>query len=111
VIVSRVVGIGPPIAINLPEHKLLSGFQSETNLECDLVMTNLAVYDVSSSLDDFEPIHISDSLIRVRNRRIDCFFDTRFRRTDDFKYFVDVIFHFVLAAGVSQKKGPAEAGR
>jgi hypothetical protein len=59
-------------------------------------MTNLAVDDVSTSLDDFEPIHAPDSLIRLSNRGADCFLNARFRRTDDFEYFVDVIFHFIL---------------
>jgi hypothetical protein len=67
-------------------------------------MTNLTVDDVSSSLDDFEPIHVSDSLIRLLNRSSDGFFDTRFRRTHDFEYFVDVIFHFILTA--DRKTGP-----
>jgi hypothetical protein len=74
-------------------------------------MTNLAVDDVSASLDHFEPIHVSDSLIRLRNRSADCVLNARFRRTDDFEYFVDVIFHFVLVAGVSQKNRPAEESR
>jgi hypothetical protein len=74
-------------------------------------MTNLAVDDVSASLDHFEPIHVSDSLIRLRNRSADCVLNARFRRTDDFEYFVDVIFHFILAAGVAQKNRPAEESR
>ena len=50
-------------------------------------MTNLTVDDVSASLDDFEPIHISNRLVRLRDRGADCFFNTSFRRTDDFEYF------------------------
>jgi hypothetical protein len=57
-------------------------------------MTNFAFLNVSARLDDFKPVHVSDSLACMRNRCGDSFFDTRFRRTDDFKYFVDVVFHF-----------------
>lgn len=76
-------------------------------------MTKLAVDDVSTRLDDFEPIHVSDSLVRMRNRSADCVLNARFRRTDHFEYFVDVffIFHFLLAAGVFQKSRPAEESR
>jgi hypothetical protein len=61
-------------------------------------MTNLAVDDVSTSLNDFKPIHVSDGLIRLLNRSSNCFLNARFRRADDFEYFVDVIFHFILTA-------------
>src|SRR5450631_2470829 len=47
-------------------------------------------------------------LFAFPNRSADRFLNARFRRTDDFKYFVDVIFHFILAAGVSEKNRPAE---
>jgi hypothetical protein len=69
-------------------------------------MTDFAVLNVSARLDDFEPVHVSDSFARVRNRCADRFFDTRFGRTDDFKYFVDVVFHFSSLKKAARRSGP-----
>jgi hypothetical protein len=67
-------------------------------------MTDFAVLNVTARLDDFEPVHVSDSFARVRNRCADCFLDTSFRRTHDFEYFVYVIFHCIprLMSGRSE---------
>jgi hypothetical protein len=67
-------------------------------------MTNLAIHNVSASLNNFEPVHVPNSLTRVRNCRADSFFDIVFRRTNDFKYLVNVIFQFFLAVLVSPDK-------
>jgi hypothetical protein len=60
-------------------------------------MADLTILDMSTSLDNFKPIHIPDGFARVRNRRADRFLDACFRRANNFEYFVDVIFHFILA--------------
>jgi hypothetical protein len=96
----------PPRVIRLVAPIGVLAFEGETDLDCNLVMTNLAILDVSPSLDYFEPIHVSDGLTGLRDRSTNCFLDTRFRRTNDFEHFVDVIFHFILAA--DKKTGPPE---
>jgi hypothetical protein len=60
----------------------------------------LTIFNVSAGLDDFKPIHISDRFIGLRDCRADCIFDAGFRRTDNFKHFVNVILHYfhLLAA-------------
>jgi hypothetical protein len=56
-------------------------------------MADLAVLNMPASLDDFEPVHVSDCLAGLRNRCADRFFDTCLGRTYNFNYLVDVIFH------------------
>jgi hypothetical protein len=73
-------------------------------------VTNLAVDDVSASLDDLKPIHVSNSLIRLRYGGANSFLNARFRRTNDFEYFVNVIFHFILAVAALPEK-PARRRR
>jgi hypothetical protein len=63
--------------MNLPMPETLA-FQSEANLERNLVMADLAILDVSPRLNNFEPVHIPDSLARVCNRCADRFLDTGF---------------------------------
>ena len=43
-----------------------------------VVMTDLAVLNVSARFNDFEPIPVPDSLARLRHGCADCFFNTCF---------------------------------
>jgi hypothetical protein len=60
-------------------------------------MADLAVDNVPTRLCDFEPVHIPNSLARVRNCRTDSVFDACFRGTDNFKNLIYVIGHLSLA--------------
>lgn len=58
-------------------------------------MAYLSVFNVPAGLDDFEPVHVPDGLAGLRNCCTDCVLYARFGRTDDFNYFVNVVFHLV----------------
>jgi hypothetical protein len=70
--------------------------KSEAYLESYLVMADLAVLNMPASLDDLEPVQVSDCLAGLRNCRADRFFDTCLGRTYNFNYLVNVIFHFFV---------------
>jgi hypothetical protein len=47
-----------------------SGIKSESDLESYLIMANFSVFNVPTSLDNLEPIHISNRLVGLRHRGV-----------------------------------------
>src|ERR1700744_4526584 len=85
--------VGRRIQHPLPSSPGNSLFQSEPDLECDLVMTDFSVFNMPASLDNFKPIHVPDGLAGLSNSRTYRVFDARFGRADEFDHFINMIFH------------------
>jgi hypothetical protein len=71
-------------------------FQSKAGFEHDLIVPDLAILDVAASLDDLEPVQISQRLTGPLDRGLNGVLNAGFRRTNKFYHLVDMIRHRVL---------------
>jgi hypothetical protein len=67
--------------------------QSEAELDGDLPIIHLAIFDVTAGLDDLEPMQIVQRLRRLRDRALDSIFDADFRGARQLDLFIDVFAH------------------
>src|SRR5690606_37037671 len=85
-------------------------FETETDLQRDLEMRDLAIDDVAARSDHFEPVDVADRLgcgfNRLADRRVRSFTG----RTDDFYELIHVIRHD-LSSSVGAQPGPASSGK
>jgi hypothetical protein len=78
--------------------------QRKARLENDLIMLNLAVLHVSTSLHHLKPVQVSQGLVRTLDRRLNRILDATCRRAHQFNDFVDVIRHRTLPASVQDRR-------
>jgi hypothetical protein len=78
--------------------------QRKARLENDLIMLNLAVLHVSTSLHHLKPVQVSQGLVRTLDRRLNRILDAACRRAHQFNDFVDVIRHRTLPASVQDRR-------
>jgi hypothetical protein len=67
-------------------------FQRKTDLDCKLIVPDLAFFNVPSSLQDLKPIHVANGPTCLRDGTIDRVFNTRLGRTDYLDHFVNMVF-------------------
>jgi hypothetical protein len=61
---------------DLSESRLAGlAFESETNLQSNLIVVNDPIFDMASRLNNFEPSHASNSCFCPRNGVLNCAFD------------------------------------
>ena len=81
--------------------------ESESRLEHDLIMPDLAVLHMPSCLHDLNPLQISQRLTGTLDGGIDRILNAARRRADQFNDFVDMIRHYMHRGHFLRRSDPA----
>ncbi len=83
-------------------------FQLEADLEGDLPVVNLALFDAAAGFDDLKPAHVFDGLMGEIDGLVHGILDARGRSSGELNTFVDGIFHDDGADGLFFAAGTLE---